>query len=337
MSSYEILLKEFANQLSELLQSGRRPKTEEGEPWKLDEFAEQADVDSEATVRNWRDGRTLPNRIEGILTAFFGADRASDSCQKLRAAYLAAREAKRRASTLTPDQTNQAQVEPTVVTEEDQDPSSGAASETAPILTTRPRTAIGPFYGRFIRLFIKPILPREEELAVHLGDFAIKPNGSDIAAGVEVKSFMAELNNYNQSPENYELEIPSGSLRVVGGIMEMVLKYGSNIPDSHYLGPAPAGIVDSFLLMNLDIKFDTHEVGVQPMLFIRIKDSDAYPTAPVGKSSKLFPALKAYLSATVRHDDDQFELSVFDKKPSQKNKLLKNVMNALEDLKISKS
>jgi hypothetical protein len=192
--------------------------------------------------------------------------------------------------------------------------------------------AVEMLYGRYIRLYIKPAsADLEAPLTVHCGDFLIREGDSELKAHVEQTNFEHDLKLFEQKLTSFHEKRPFGYLKVTLDTIEMVLKYGENMPDSYFLGRFPiAGQIDAFLLVNLDIKFDSRDISAQPMLFIRIGDNDAIPRGPHGLSTKLFRTLKKYFGECISYDERLFELV-----PSGASRASqKKVIDALNELRV---
>lgn len=288
----------FFDFFDRLFDRGSHSSSDAGTPWTDSRFSQASGL-TEGAVRTWRARTSLPSADTfATITRIFFGDRETAEVAQFREAYGAARRIRR--------------------------PTKEELSDEIP--------PIRRFCGRFIRLFIKPMSPEVEELGVHLGDFRIEENGSRDEADVTVNSFKSELENANQNPKDYELAIPVGKLKLLDHRLEMSISYGRNLPASRYLGVKPDGIVTSFLMMNLDIAFETHEVGVQPMLFIKIKDTETYPTVPIDQSCTLFSKLSDYFEVCVEYDRTKFELSQSYKVDPEIRSRYRDVSKALREL-----
>src|SRR4051794_17246845 len=93
----------FAALLAGHLKAGTRPGTGSREPWSYAEFAghvpssrdHAGEYVSPRSVSNWCNGTALPDAIEPILRALFGAtDRHAAVREELRTAFIAARDEK---------------------------------------------------------------------------------------------------------------------------------------------------------------------------------------------------------------------------------------------------
>ena len=195
-----------------------------------------------------------------------------------------------------------------------------------------PFNRIEQFHGRFIRLFIKSLVKNPKKLAVHLGDFSIVKSETHDEARVIFRSLENDLKHANQQERReYELKEPCGHLKIIDNTLEMSINYGTSMPLSYYLGPRPLeGRINWFLMANLDIKFTNREVSANPMLFIRVNETDVYSLDPAEAKTPLYKAVRKFASSHTNYKRRSIEMLI----ENADGESVKGASEALHKLKI---